>query len=136
MTSADASANSRLTTWRIAWQMAGENPIFGLGIRNSNLYTYDYGADMPGRTIHSQYLQTAADSGLVGLGLYLAALFIAGGVLLPVGIFLIHYVGLTGSPFAAIGWASVLADSAGALLIIVLIARPQGLFGVRARGAI
>src|SRR5216684_2616900 len=56
----------------------------------------------------------------------LAVLFIAGGVLLPVGIFLIHYVGLTGSPFAAIGWASVLADSAGALLIVVLIVQAWG----------
>jgi hypothetical protein len=56
----------------------------------------------------------------------LAALFIAGGVFLPVGIFLIHYVGLTGSPFAAIGWASVLADSAGALLIVVLIVQAWG----------
>ena len=56
----------------------------------------------------------------------LAALFIAGGVLLPVGIFLIHYIGLTGSPFAAIGWASVLADSAGALLILVLIVQAWG----------
>jgi probable O-glycosylation ligase (exosortase A-associated) len=72
----DASANSRLTTWKIAWQMATENPIFGLGIRNSNLFTYDYGADIPGRTIHSQYLQTAADSGLVALALYLMALFV------------------------------------------------------------
>jgi hypothetical protein len=56
----------------------------------------------------------------------LAVLFIAGGVLLPVGIFLIHYVGLTGSPFAAIGWASVLADSAGALLIVILIVQATG----------
>jgi hypothetical protein len=56
----------------------------------------------------------------------LAALFISGGVLLPVGIFLIHYVGLTSSPFAAIGWASVLADSAGALLILVLIVQAWG----------
>jgi len=56
----------------------------------------------------------------------LAALFIAGGVLLPVGIFLIHYVGLTGSPFAAIGWASMLADSAGAFLIVVLIVQAWG----------
>ena len=56
----------------------------------------------------------------------LAVLFIAGGVLLPVGIFLIHYVGLAGSPFAAIGWASVLADSAGALLIVVLIVQARG----------
>ncbi|MGD0790610.1 MAG: hypothetical protein ABR920_02465 [Terriglobales bacterium] len=56
----------------------------------------------------------------------LAALFIASGVLLPAGIFLIHYVGLTGSPFAAIGWASVLADSAGALLILVLTVQAWG----------
>ncbi len=56
----------------------------------------------------------------------LAALFIAGSVLLPLGIFLIHYVGLTGSPFAAIGWASVLADSAGGLLILVLIVQAWG----------
>jgi hypothetical protein len=57
---------------------------------------------------------------------FLAALFIAVGVLFPVGIFLIHYVGLTGSPFTTIGWASVLADSAGALLILVLIVQAWG----------
>lgn len=56
----------------------------------------------------------------------LATLFIVGGVFLPVGIFLIHYVGLAGSPFSAIGWASVLADSAGALLILVLIVQAWG----------
>src|ERR1022692_3806927 len=56
----------------------------------------------------------------------LAILFIAGGVLLPLGIFLIHYVGLAASPFSAIGWASVLADSAGGLLILVLIAQAWG----------
>jgi hypothetical protein len=56
----------------------------------------------------------------------LAVLFVAGGVLLPVGIFLIHYVGLTGSPLSAIGWASVLADSAGAVLILVLIVQAWG----------
>jgi hypothetical protein len=56
----------------------------------------------------------------------LAGLFIAGGLLLPVGIFLIHYVGLAYCPFAMIGWASVLADSAGALLILVLIGEGYG----------
>jgi hypothetical protein len=56
----------------------------------------------------------------------LAALFIVGGTLLPIGIFLIHYVGLTHSPFAVIGWASILADSAGALLIIVLAVEAWG----------
>jgi hypothetical protein len=56
----------------------------------------------------------------------LATLFIAGGALLPIGIFLIHYVGLTYSPFAVIGWASILADSAGALLIIVFAVEAWG----------
>jgi hypothetical protein len=56
----------------------------------------------------------------------LAGLFITGGLLLPVGIFLIHYVGLAYSPFAVIGWASLLADSAAALLIFVLIAEAYG----------
>jgi probable O-glycosylation ligase (exosortase A-associated) len=67
----DDSANSRRKSWAIGWQMAKENPIFGLGIRNSNLYTFAYGADMEGRTIHSQWIQTAADSGMTALVLYI-----------------------------------------------------------------
>jgi hypothetical protein len=55
-------------------------------------------------------------------------LFVSGGLFLPVGIFLIHYVGLAYSPFAAIGWASVLADAAGAVLIAVLIGEAWGLW--------
>ena len=58
----------------------------------------------------------------------LAALFVTGGFLLPVGIFLIHYVGLAYSPFSMIGWASVLADSAGALLILVLVGEGWGVW--------
>ena len=37
----------------------------------------------------------------------LANLFLTGGLLLPVGIFLIHYAGLAYSPFPVIGWASI-----------------------------
>jgi len=58
----------------------------------------------------------------------LAQLFVAGGLLLPLGIFLIHYVGLAYSPFSVIGWASILADSAGALLIVALIGETCGLW--------
>lgn len=72
----DASANSRRTSWAIGWRMAMENPIFGMGIRNSNLFTFAYGADMEGRTIHSQWIQTAADSGITALILYIS-MFIA-----------------------------------------------------------
>jgi probable O-glycosylation ligase (exosortase A-associated) len=70
----DGSANSRFGSWQAAIKIANEYPVFGVGIRNSNLMSYDFGADMEGRTIHSQYFQTLADSGYVGLGLYLVAL--------------------------------------------------------------
>jgi len=69
----------------------------------------------------------------------LAQLFVAGGLLLPLGIFLIHYIGLAYSPFPVIGWASVLVDSAGVLLIAVLVGEACGLWryfrGARADGA-
>lgn len=58
----------------------------------------------------------------------LAKVFLAGGVCLPIGIFLIHYLGLVHSPFAAIGWASVLADSAGGLMIVAVIGFAWGLW--------
>jgi hypothetical protein len=64
----------------------------------------------------------------------LAGLFVTGGLLLPVGIFLIHYVGLAYSPFAVIGWASVLADSAGGLLIVALMGEGYGLWKFLRRG--
>lgn len=66
----DESVQSRRTTWLIAIQMANNKPIFGYGIRNSTLFTKSMGADMEGRAIHSQYLQTAADSGWVALAIY------------------------------------------------------------------
>jgi probable O-glycosylation ligase (exosortase A-associated) len=69
---ADESVQTRFTVWEIAVRMANERPLFGFGLRNSNLFTHQYGADMEGRTIHSQYLQIAADSGWPAMGLYVA----------------------------------------------------------------
>lgn len=67
----DHSAQSRFKSWEAAWEIAWLNPINGVGLRNSSLYMHQYGADYEGRTIHSQYLQIAADSGLTGLAIYL-----------------------------------------------------------------
>ncbi len=67
----DASAQSRLASWSAAWQIAWENPVLGKGIRNSNQYTRNFGADYQGRTIHNQYLQIAADTGIPAATLYL-----------------------------------------------------------------
>jgi probable O-glycosylation ligase (exosortase A-associated) len=73
----DESARARRASWAAAIRMANENPIFGVGLRCSNMLSYRYGADMEGRTIHSQYLQIAADTGWAGMGLYVLMLFTA-----------------------------------------------------------
>jgi uncharacterized protein with PQ loop repeat len=57
----------------------------------------------------------------------LAFLFLAGSILLPVGVFLIHYVGLAHSPLESIGWASIFADAGG---FAVLLATLMYLFGL------
>lgn len=59
---------------------------------------------------------------------FLAKLFLAGAMLLPVGVFLIHYVGMAGSPFGAIGWASVFADFGGCLVCVVCVCQLAGLW--------
>ncbi len=56
----------------------------------------------------------------------LAKTLLWGAVLLPVGVFCIHYVGLKGSPFSAIGWASVVADFGGFLVIVALAGEAIG----------
>jgi len=58
---------------------------------------------------------------------FLAKLFLLGAILLPVGVFLIHYVGMAGSPFAAIGWASVFGDFGGFLVWVVCLCELAGL---------
>jgi hypothetical protein len=58
----------------------------------------------------------------------LAALLIAGGVFLPVGVFAIHYVGLAYSPLESIGWASIVADAAGLLAVVACMGYLVGLW--------
>jgi hypothetical protein len=48
----------------------------------------------------------------------LALLLITGGLVLPVGVFAIHYVGLAYSPLESIGWASIVADAGGLLVVL------------------
>ena len=67
----DESAQSRFDSWEAAWNIALDNPLLGKGIRNSNDFSQNYGADLAGRTIHNQYLQIAADSGIPAAGIYI-----------------------------------------------------------------
>jgi probable O-glycosylation ligase (exosortase A-associated) len=73
-TEVDDSANSRRQSWAAAIRIASDYPLFGAGLRGANVLSYKYGADMVGRTIHSQYFQIAADNGWLGLGVYLSVL--------------------------------------------------------------
>ncbi|MCC7146460.1 MAG: O-antigen ligase family protein [Phycisphaeraceae bacterium] len=75
----DPSAQSRFNSWSAAWEIALDNPLFGQGIRNSQLYVFQYGADKVGRTIHNQYLQIAADSGIPAMLVYISLLVVALG---------------------------------------------------------
>jgi hypothetical protein len=58
---------------------------------------------------------------------WLAWVFLCGSGLLPVCVFLIHYVGLAYSPLKAIGWASILADLGGLLVIVAVLGYLVGL---------
>lgn len=71
---ADETARTRFGTWDAAYKMAKDYPLFGVGLRNSPFLVGAYGYWVPHQTIHSQYLQVAADTGFVGLGLYLTLL--------------------------------------------------------------
>jgi hypothetical protein len=51
----------------------------------------------------------------------LAWVFLCGAGLLPLCVFLIHYVGLAYSPLKAIGWASIFADLGGLLVIVAAL---------------
>jgi len=57
----------------------------------------------------------------------LAWLFLCGAGLLPLCVFLIHYVGLAYSPLKSIGWASIFADLGGFFVIIALAGYLYGL---------
>ena len=54
--------------------------------------------------------------------------FLGGAWLLPVGVYLIHYVGLLYSPLKAIGWASIAADFGGLLVLLATLAFLFGLW--------
>jgi hypothetical protein len=58
----------------------------------------------------------------------LAILFLIGAILLPVGVLLIYYLGLTYSPFKALGWASIAADFGGLLVILACVGELIGLW--------
>ena len=73
----DETARGRLDSWSAAWRIAWDSPLTGRGIRVSNRYTANYGADRFGRTVHNQYLQIAADTGIPAAVVYTTMVVLA-----------------------------------------------------------
>ena len=68
----DSSAQRRVASWEAAWAMAWDRPILGYGIRNSSQYIKQFSDNRVAPTVHNQYLQVAADSGIPAVLTYVA----------------------------------------------------------------
>ena len=84
----DPSINTRLLIWRNTYQMIKDKPLLGLGIGTFKMNYLDYQAEFlknnpdyikywtfP-RDAHNEYLQIGAELGLLGLGIFIAIIFI------------------------------------------------------------
>lgn len=70
----DASAMSRIYAWKVAWRLAGEHPIAGVGLRNMVVVYPKYHWSVP-HVAHNSYLQLLAECGFISLGIFLLLLF-------------------------------------------------------------
>jgi O-antigen ligase len=82
VSSLDGGGNGRADLWRVAWRMAGDHPLVGVGLNNfraeSSAYVRKPGAlqyvdlisERP-HVVHNVYLQLLAEAGVVGLALFL-----------------------------------------------------------------
>jgi probable O-glycosylation ligase (exosortase A-associated) len=70
----DESAMGRLYAWEAAWNMALENPVFGVGISNFIYNYFYYSTHWDGRNhaVHSTWFGVLAESGFIGLVLFIS----------------------------------------------------------------
>ncbi len=69
----DESAMGRIYAWEAAWNMALDNPVFGVGISNFyyNYFYYSSHWDGQNHAVHSTWFGVLAESGFVGLLLFI-----------------------------------------------------------------
>jgi len=70
----DESAMGRIYAWEAAWNMALDNPIFGVGINNFyyNYFFYSTHWDGLNHAVHSTWFGVLAESGFLGLFLFVS----------------------------------------------------------------
>ena len=70
----DESAMGRIYAWEAAWNMALDNPVFGVGISNFyyNYFYYSSHWDGQNHAVHSTWFGVLAESGFVGLSLFVS----------------------------------------------------------------
>jgi putative inorganic carbon (hco3(-)) transporter len=78
----ESSARGRLHFWQIAWEMAVDKPVFGVGVdkfpANYDQYDFTEGEFGYSRAVHSMYMGLLAEVGFVGFFIFL---LIVGGTL-------------------------------------------------------
>jgi probable O-glycosylation ligase (exosortase A-associated) len=81
----DNSAMDRIYFWELSWNQALAHPIFGVGLDNHQSYNRNVTPEvLEGRknhVAHSVYFQVLAETGFIGLGMYLAMVFWTLGLL-------------------------------------------------------
>ncbi len=79
----DKSAEGRLASYKVAWELFTTHPWGGVGSGNFNIHYQDVALEKglifrgEGRSAHSLYLEVLAENGLVGLLYFLSILFLA-----------------------------------------------------------
>ncbi len=83
VTEVDGGGNGRSDLWTVAWRIAEENPVAGVGISDFAVEAHRY-VNRPGQltaaalivdrphVAHNTYLQVLTELGVVGLGLFIA----------------------------------------------------------------
>lgn len=74
-TNLEASSFARIEVIKFGWEVFKNNPVFGMGLNSIPSYRIDYGVSLPycslEATIHNIYALTLAETGLIGIILFL-----------------------------------------------------------------
>lgn len=78
ITFTDPGVKDRWYMWQAGWRMVCQRPVMGLGLNTfmANYLSYWVGGEQQPRYAHNCYLQMAAETGFIGLGIFLALLVV------------------------------------------------------------